>query len=321
MAPTKFANLKVTPLENSEVQITGEIALPFLLECKPEAIKHLNEHASIPGFRSGHIPEDILVKKLGEVRIWEETAEVALGKEYWNLIDEAKVKAIGRPVITITKMVPNEAIEFKINTAVEPEFTLPDYKKVAGEIAKEKSEVEVKDEEVQQVVEELKKRNINPELAEGEKLEDKVKENITREKEMFAKEKKRLKILEALVKETEINIPRVLVESELEKMLGQFKQDVIRTGMKWEDYIKQIDKKEADIKEEWRDKAVDRVKAELIINEIAQKEKIEPIESEVEHEVEHMMSHYPEANPLQLRIYVFSQLRNQKVFEFLEALQ
>lgn len=317
----KFTNIKVEKLPESEAQITGEITLEFLNECRPEAISHLGKHASIPGFRPGRIPEDVLVKKLGEVRILEEVAEVAIAREYANIIDEAKVKAIGRPMISITKLVPDSPLSFKMAVSLEPEFDLPDYKKIASAVNAEKTEVSVTDKEVEEVAKELNERGIKADLKEGETLEGKVKENMQKEKEFAVREKKRLKILEQLVKETEIKVPKILVESELSKMLEQFKRDVTRAGLKWDEYLKQVKKSESEIKEEWREKAVDRVKAELIIDAIAVKEKIEPVQSEVEHESEHMMQHYTDADPLRVRIYVFSQLRNQKVFEFLENLK
>lgn len=314
----KFTNIKVESLPDSEAQITGEITLEFLNECRPEAIKHLGQHASIPGFRPGHIPEDVLEKKLGEVRVLEEVAEVAIAKEYSTIISEAKVKAIGRPKISITKLVPNSPLEFKMTVSLEPEFELPDYNKIAKDINTEKEEVSVTDKEVEEVAKELTERGINADLKEGEKLEDKVRENMQKEKEHAVHEKKRLKMLESLVKEIEIKVPKILIESELNKMLLQFKDDVARAGLKWEDYIKQVKKSEQEIKDEWRGKAVDRVKAELIIDAIATKENIEPSKDEVEHESKHMLEHYPDADPVRVSVYVYSQLRNQKVFEFLE---
>jgi FKBP-type peptidyl-prolyl cis-trans isomerase (trigger factor) len=82
--------------------------------------------------------------------------------------------------------------------------------------------------------------------------------------------------------------------------------------------LKGVNKNENEIKEEWRDKAVERVKAELILIKIAEKEKIEPDVEEVEKEANHLMQHYKDVDPLRARIYVYTQIRNHKVFEFLE---
>ncbi len=270
-----FDNLKTKKLPDSEVEITGEITLSFLVECRAAALKELNNRSEIPGFRPGKIPEDVLIKKVGELGVLEESAEIALGKEYPNIIKELNVAAIGRPTISITKLAKDIPLEFKMITAVEPEFKLPDYKKIAKETK----------------------------LEEGEK----------------GKEKKRLAIIEKLVKETEILVPKILLESELAKMMGQFKDDVVRAGLKWEDYLKQIKKTEQDIEKEWKDQALARAKAELIVGKIAIEEKIEPTEAELEHETTHLLEHYKDADPLRVRVYVYTMMRNEKVLEFLET--
>ncbi|MHB0978338.1 MAG: trigger factor [Minisyncoccota bacterium] len=321
MPHKNFNNLKTRELPDAEVEITGEIALSFLVVCRAEALKNLNASVKIDGFRSGHIPEDVLIKKIGEVSILEESAEIALGKEYPNIIKELKINAIGRPMISVTKIAPGIPLEFKIVTAVEPDFELPDYQKIAKEIGLTKEEIKILDKEVEDVMVELKKHNINPELKEGEKLEDKIKENILMEKQFKSKEKRRLAIIERLVKETKMDVPKVLIESEILKMIGQFKDDVARAGLKWEDYLKQAKKTEEEIEKEWRPKALDRAKAELIVGKIAEKEKIEPTNEELEHETKHLLSHYKDADPLRARVYVYQTMRNEKVLEFLEEIK
>lgn len=318
MAHNSFKLTKTERLPDSEALVTGEINLPFLVECRAEAVKYLNEKADIPGFRKGKVPENVLVKELGEMRILEESAEIALSKAYSEIMAEAKLSPIGRPQISITKMAPGVPLEFKIQVPLEPEFTLPDYKKIAASVEKEDVSTNVSDEEVAGFIEELKKRNIKPELKEGEKLEDKIKENLSLEKSMQARDRRRIKIMEDLVKETNISAPKALIEEELERMLAQFRDDVTRMGMDWNEYLKKAEKTEADIKNDWKDKALERVKAELIIAKLAETEKIEPDMHDVEHETEHLLHHYPDADPLRARIYIYSQLRTQKVLEFLE---
>lgn len=131
---------KVEKLPDSEVVITGEIPLDFLNQSRVEAIKHLNEHTSLPGFRAGKIPEDVLVKNVGEMRILEEAAEVALGKEYGHIVEESKLRPLARPKISVTKLAPNIPLEFRMELIVEPEFTLPDYKKIASEVSEDDTE-------------------------------------------------------------------------------------------------------------------------------------------------------------------------------------
>jgi trigger factor len=138
-----FDKLKVEKLPNSEATVVGEITTHFLDESRKKALKSLGEHANIPGFRPGKIPEEILVKNFGEMKVLEETAEVALADAYTEIMKEAKLSPIGRPEVSITKIAPKIPLEFKIKVALEPEFTLPDYKKIAKEI-----EINEKDSEV-----------------------------------------------------------------------------------------------------------------------------------------------------------------------------
>ncbi len=320
-----FTDLKVLKLPRSEAEITGSLTLEYLESCRSEAIKSLNNRFELPGFRKGNVPDEILVKQLGDMSVLEEVAEVALGRAYGEIMDEAKkikdLSPIGRPQVSITKLAPGVPLEFKIKVTLEPEFTLPDYKKIAKSIAVEESETEVTEKEITDVLEEIKKRDIKPNLKEGEVIEEKVKENLIEEKRLRATEKKRLKLVEELVKATDIEVPDVLVQSELEKMLGQFKDDVERMGMKFPEYLKELKKTEEEVKEEWKPQAIERTKAEMIVAKIAEAEKIEPTKEEIEHETNHILSHYSDADPLRVRIYVFTLIRNQKVLEYLEGLK
>ena len=319
-------NFKLTNVEklpNAEALITGEITLPFLVSLRAEALIALGKDAKLPGFRPGKIPEDVLAKNLGEMRILEETAEIALAREFNNIVSEAKLSSIGRPEISITKLASGVTLEFKIKIYLEPEFDLPNYKKIAKEI--EMSDLQVSDKEVADVVKEIEEKKIKADLKKGETLESKIKENLLKEKEHKAVEKRRLKILEELVKETKIELPKILVDAELEKMLVQFRGDIEQAlrqssgqaGNVWGDYLKQAGKTEDEIKIDWRDKAEERVKTELIIFKIAEVEKVEPSKEDVEHEAEHLLQHYPDADAVRVRLYVYNALRNQKVIEFL----
>lgn len=321
MSETRFKSIKVERLPESEAVITGEITPEFLSELRPEALKALGERVNMPGFRKGKVPENVLVRELGEMSILEETAEVAIAKVYTDILDEAKIAPISRPQVSITKLAPGIPLEFKIKVYLEPEVELPDYKKIAEKINKEDGDkAEVTDKEVADLIEELKKRDINPQLAEGEKLEDKVRENILLEKGQQSKDKKRLKMVEELVKEMKVSLPKVLVDTELDRMVAQFKDDVSRMGAEWNQYLSRVNKTEEEIKGEWRPRAVDRVKAELVVSKIAEKEGIEPEADELEHETNHLLQHYPDADPMRARVYVYTHIRSQKVFQFLESL-
>ncbi len=130
--------IEIKKLPQSEIEITGEISAGDFENCREKALKELSENVQIDGFRPGKIPEKILIEKIGEQPFLERMAEIALQKEYFKIIEEKNIHAIGRPEVIITKMAKGNPLGFKIKTAVLPEIELPDYKKIAGEIMKEK---------------------------------------------------------------------------------------------------------------------------------------------------------------------------------------
>jgi trigger factor len=152
-----YKNIKVTKLPHSEIEIEGEIDKDRIKECRKEAIKNLGQNVNLPGFRKGHIPENILVGKLGEMTIMEEAAEIALSHEYIHIVADHKLDVVSRPHITLTKIAPENDLGFKIKVAIFPEFSLPDYKKIAKSTMKEKEEIEVTEKELNEVIDQLRK--------------------------------------------------------------------------------------------------------------------------------------------------------------------
>ncbi len=253
MSEKNFTITKVEKLPHSEATVVGEVPLEFLEQCREEALKHLNQNISLPGFRPGLVPNDVLVKTVGEMKVLEETAEIALGKEYGNIVLESKLRPITRPQIAVTKLAPGIPLEFKMHLLLEPEFELPDYKKLASEVAATSAQG-----------------------SGGPKKEDEAKstEGGSPDSQSEFREKKRLKILENLIKETKLEIPNKLIEAELHHTLSHFKQDIDKAGVKWEDYLEKIGKTEEEVKESWREQVVSHAKAELILGKIAEKENL-----------------------------------------------
>lgn len=152
-----------------------------------------------------------------------------------------------------------------------------------------------------------------------EDLKVKIKENLTLEKNSKLLDKKRNHILERLVAETSIKLPEILIEDELERMKATMKADMERYGSKWEEYLEHVKKTEEEIKKDWRETAEKRTKSQLILNEIAKKEKIEVSKEEVFAEALKIMNQMPEANEDHVKSYVTQILLNEKVMKFLDG--
>jgi len=155
-------------------------------------------------------------------------------------------------------------------------------------------------------------------FANAEAFKTKISENLKIEKVTEQKDKLRLSIVEELVKQTEGEIPEILIENETDKIMYRLQADVTNMGFKFEDYLKQIGKTEEEMRKEWREDAEKRAKLQMIIRNISEKENIKPTEEEIVKDVTNITTMYKDADPARARAYVEQMLENEKVFAFLE---
>jgi alanyl-tRNA synthetase len=146
----------------------------------------------------------------------------------------------------------------------------------------------------------------------------KKQENMQQEKEQREREKNRLAIIEKIVSETKVEVPNILIESELNRMLYQMQSDISRMGLSYEDYLKHLNKTEEAIREEFKPDAEKRAKMELIMHEISKRENLAPAKELVASEVENLMKQYPGADSSRAEAYVTQILTNDSVFKFPE---
>jgi trigger factor len=152
--------VKVTKIANSQITIEGEVPFEYLNKERATALKVAGQNIEMPGFRKGHVPEEMLVKKIGEMGLLTEMAERALAKVYPEIVKHHKLEVIGQPQVAITKIAPNNPLGFTITVATLPEITLPDYKKIAETTNKDKASSEVTDEEVETQIKDIQRQKI-----------------------------------------------------------------------------------------------------------------------------------------------------------------
>ena len=337
--------IEIRLLPNSEVEIIGEISAELFMSGRNAAMKEFSEKVEMAGFRKGKIPEDIMIKNLGMQVVLEKMAVIALEKEYPKIISEHKIKAIGRPEITLTKVAENNPLGFKIKTSVLPEVTLPDYKGIAQKVMAGKEDAFATDEDVSKTIESLRKSKAVkketdgkaeeslPELSDEfakslgnfenmDALKNTIRLNITEEKKMKEKERRRMEILEKTAEEIKQDMPKFLVEAEKDKMTEEMKRNITQTGLKWEDYLKHIKKTEEDLKKDWEKDAAKRVKYGLILDQMAEQEKIEVPADELEKETAAMIEYHKNMgqnlDKERVKHYLSGIMRNEKLFQMLE---
>ena len=222
-------NITVSEKNDTEVEISGEIPAEDFKKERETVLKSLSLSLPVDGFRKGHVPEHVVVSKVGEDKILHEMAERALAAAYPKIISENKIDAIGRPEIAITKMALGSPLGFRIKQAVMPKIELPDYKKIVSEVIPPlggfTSKLEVTDKEIDAVITNLRNSRKKSPKDETEiapilddafaqsignfksvaELKDKIRENLTHEKEARAKGKRRQEIIDSILEKTPLN--------------------------------------------------------------------------------------------------------------------
>ena len=120
------------------------------------------------------------------------------------------------------------------------------------------------------------------------------------------------------MEKTKIEIPEIIIESEIDRMLAQTKSDISRMGLQFDKYLEHLKKTEADIREELKPEAEKRSRIQLILDKIILEEKITPNKEEMDKTVDELMKQHPEIKKEQVVPYVQMVLSNQEVFKLLE---
>ncbi len=147
----------------------------------------------------------------------------------------------------------------------------------------------------------------------------KIREHLEIEKKREAEGKRRAALTDRVIEESEFELPEILVESELNQMFAQMEEDIKRAGLTVDDYLSHMKKTREDLKKEWSPTAEKRARLQLVLNEIAKVENIEPDQAKLEEETKHLLEHYKNADPIRVRVYVASVLQNEAVMKFLES--
>ncbi|MDE3102981.1 MAG: trigger factor [Chloroflexota bacterium] len=84
---------------------------------------------------------------------------------------------------------------------------------------------------------------------------------------------------------SEVEVPEVLVQDEIERLLADLRQRVEERGLTWERFLLQAKRTEAEIREQWRPAAERRARSLLVLDAIAKKEGVTVSSTELAQEV------------------------------------
>ena len=125
-----------------------------------------------------------------------------------------------------------------------------------------------------------------------EELEKELEANIEAQKEMDAENRYVDELLDAVAKNVEVDIPAEMVEEEVERLLGRYEQQLKMQGVSLDLYYQITRTTEADLKAQLEKEGYKNVLYRLMLEEIANLEKIEISEEEANKQAEELASKY-----------------------------
>ena len=125
-----------------------------------------------------------------------------------------------------------------------------------------------------------------------EELKEDTKKNLKEDKEKFVKNQIQNEAIKALVEKSEVNAPDPLVNQEIDLEMQNLDQRLRQMGISLQQYIEMTKMDMSAIRDQYRAVAEDKVKANLVMDEVALKENIEVSDEEIENEIKDAAKQY-----------------------------
>ena len=241
-------NSKITSVvakeDDGNIQITFTIPAELIASTKSDAVKELSKDITVQGFRKGMAPLPKVEEKISPEKLTEHVLSQILPKAFSDAVTNEKINPAIYPKFEAVKIEPDTDWQIRATTCELPKIVLGDYKKkLEGE---------------------LRSKSI---MVPGKEI---------------TKDEKESNLIKAILETIKINIPKILIEEEVNGRLSQLLSRIEKLGLSLEGYLKSVGKTPDKLREEYVIQAKDAISLELILNEVANEEKIDVDEKKVD---------------------------------------
>ncbi len=148
-------SLQVEKLEKNMAKLTIEASAEELEKAINTAYQKQKGKISIPGFRKGKVPRQVIERMYGKEVFYEDAANELIPKAYEKALDECEEDIVSSPKIEVTQIEAGKPFIFTALVALKPEVKLGKYKGVKVD----KFDVEVTDDEINEAIERERENN------------------------------------------------------------------------------------------------------------------------------------------------------------------
>lgn len=121
-------SLQVERLEHNMAKLTIEVPAEEVEKALQAAYLKERGEISLPGFRKGRVPRQMIEKMYGPEVFYDEAANRMISEAYAKAYDECELELVSQPKIEITQLEKGKEFIFTAEVAVKPEVKLGEYK-------------------------------------------------------------------------------------------------------------------------------------------------------------------------------------------------
>lgn len=147
-------SLQVENLEKNMAKLTITVSAQEFEKALNESFQKNKNKFSVPGFRKGKVPRDMVEKFYGNT-LYKDATDIILDKTYADAVEESGLDIVSNPEIGIKEIGKGKDFVYTATVAVKPEVILGQYKGVEVKRADE----EVSEEDIEQALKKEQDRN------------------------------------------------------------------------------------------------------------------------------------------------------------------
>lgn len=239
-------------LPKSIIELTITIPWTAVKEQFDKTISELGKEMELPGFRKGKAPRNLVETAIDKKKLRERVFSKIIPEAYLNAVREQKVKPIANPKIQIISTEDNKDWLFKAITCETPTVDLGDYRsKIDALYAKDKIWVPGK--------------------------EEKKPDDQGQRKENYLQ-----KVIDILLKTAKVEVPDMLVEDGVNRLLANLLDQTQKLGLTVEQYLTARNITPEQIRAQYWQQAQTTLALEFILQKVAEKEKIAVDDKEID---------------------------------------
>ncbi|MFW5703354.1 MAG: trigger factor [Patescibacteria group bacterium] len=306
--------IKKLPKNTIEMSIT--IPWNTIQEEYTKSFDELVKDVKVEGFRKGKAPRDVARKHLPQDKVYDHMLRHYLPAVYEAALKKEDFKPAAQPQIKLEKAKENEDWIILFTIPLIPEVKLKDYKKT---VKKAKEEAEKPEIWTPDKGSESAQKDVT-ETGEKKPQDSSSEEKKSEPTEQQKKEKQLQDALDALVKESSVEISDVLLDSEIEGRMSRLHEDLKRLGISIESYVQSRNTTLEELREQIRKETEESYKLEYILQAIGDEEKIQVEKEDIDKMMANLQNEEEKKAFVQNIYYYASLLRKQKILDHLMSI-